>query len=300
MEMKLVIWIALILSLSAGAHAKEPGAVIYGPDDRQEAFEASNPFLRGLAESSVALVKNTAISTEGDSARLFAERYDSIRAQPLCSDERFFGQPVVAYCSGVLVAPDMILTAGHCIKSAEACAETKFVFGFAKESAVHDPTRVRRDDVYGCKEIVARHQADGFNPDEVGVDFALIRLDRKAAGRRPATFSRTGGPQVGDALAVYGYPWGLPFKVATNGKVRRVDRNSFHTNLDTYQGNSGSPVVNSATGRLEGILTSGEQDFQMSPEGCIRSNKCDNEGCDGERVMKLDEIISRMEMLTKK
>ena len=35
----------------------------------------------------------------------------------------------------------------------------------------------------------------------------------------------------------------------------------FTANLDTYRGNSGSPVFNAITHKVEGVLVRGEQDF---------------------------------------
>ena len=48
----------------------------------------------------------------------------------------------------------------------------------------------------------------------------------------------------------------------------------FVCNLDTYGGNSGSPVFNSSTHELEGILVRGETDFIVTENGCRKSNVC--------------------------
>ena len=34
----------------------------------------------------------------------------------LCADERFVHQPVPGWCSGTLIGPDLVLTAGHCVE----------------------------------------------------------------------------------------------------------------------------------------------------------------------------------------
>ena len=52
----------------------------------------------------------------------------------LCKEERFREQPIGAFCSGFLVGPDLIVTAGHCIKNSNDLANTRFVFGYRMNS----------------------------------------------------------------------------------------------------------------------------------------------------------------------
>ena len=48
-----------------------------------------------------------------------------------------------------------------------------------------------------------------------------------------------------------GYPTGLPLKLAGNATVQSVSGTAYFTaNLDTFAGNSGSPVFNFATNRV--------------------------------------------------
>jgi hypothetical protein len=74
---------------------------------------------------------------------------------------------------------------------------------------------------------------------------------------------------------VIGHPVGLPTKFADGANVRNNNNESFFVcNLDTYGGNSGSPVFNSSTHELEGILVRGETDFIVTENGCRKSNVC--------------------------
>ena len=72
-----------------------------------------------------------------------------------------------------------------------------------------------------------------------------------------------------------GFPSGLPCKVAANAKVsQNTDTFVFTGNLDTYGGNSGSPVFNLTTHEVEGILVRGGEDFEFVTNtlgGCIQS-----------------------------
>ena len=59
----------------------------------------------------------------------------------------------------------------------------------------------------------------------------------------------------------------------------------FVANLDTYGGNSGSPVFNAASYKVEGILVRGENDF-VTNGTCYVSLVCPTTGCRGEDVTR--------------
>ena len=71
-----------------------------------------------------------------------------------------------------------------------------------------------------------------------------------------------------------------------NTYVRRSnDAGYFVANLDTYGGNSGSPVINAGTGILEGILVRGETDF-IHQGTCFESYVVPDDGGRGEDSTK--------------
>jgi hypothetical protein len=65
----------------------------------------------------------------------------------------------------------------------------------------------------------------------------------------------------------------------------------FVANLDTYGGNSGSPVFNSTTHDVEDVLVRGENDF-VQQGGCRVSLVCPNTGCQGEDCTRTTEFAS--------
>jgi hypothetical protein len=205
----------------------------------------------------------------------------------LCADEPFFEEPSGAFCSGALVGEDLLITAGHCVKSASNCADTKFVFNYSITKEGLFPTSAAAADVVGCKEIVDRKQ------EGTGADYALIRLDRKITNHKPLKINRELDLKPGDKVGVIGHPSGLPVKIAFgDSEVRTTDQPGFFVaNLDTYGGNSGSAVFNTKTGLIEGILVRGENDFVYS-NGCRISNVCPADGCRGEDVTKISALSS--------
>lgn len=254
--------------------------VIYGEDDRRDLFESdASPVGRELARSTVALVKKADLaSAPNGGLKLPTETFGT--AYGLCADEPFREQPNPAFCSGFLVAPDTIATAGHCVTSQADCDGLAFVFDFAYDSRGADPTAVNASNVFSCKSIVAT-QAPGD-----GADFAVVRLDRAVTGRTPVTIRRDGKVADGAPLVVVGHPAGLPTKIAGGAKVRtNAAAGFFVANLDTYGGNSGSAVFNATTKEVEGILVRGEQDF-TTRGSCTISKRCAADECRGEDVTR--------------
>jgi hypothetical protein len=278
-------WLVCLISVSAFASGGPSDKVIYGDDDRLDIYQVTNSRDIQLADSTVALMNASNLTLKENQYEIKAGIFGSDFG--LCADEPFFNQPSGAFCSGALVAPDLMITAGHCIKSASACASTKFVFDYAVTKEGVYPTTASIDSVVGCKEIVARKQ------EGTGADYALIRLDRAITSHKPLAINRAENLKNGDKVGVIGHPSGLPVKVAFgDSEVRDVTKPGFFVaNLDTYGGNSGSAVFNTNSGEIEGILVRGENDFVYS-NGCRRSNVCSATGCRGEDVTKISEIAA--------
>jgi S1-C subfamily serine protease len=122
---------------------------------------------------------------------------------------------------------------------------------------------------------------------------------------------------VGTKLFVIGHPTGLPQKIADGASVKIANAvsyidpigsiirkaNFFTANLDTYAGNSGSPVFNKRTGKVEGILVQGAEDFRRNPDQfCNESAHRSNSGFSAKekvfritKVKGLDDIKKTME-----
>jgi len=272
---------ALTASPEANIKTELTENVIYGSDGRQDVYQASEA-LKLLADSTVALIKNADLTQQGATTLIAGETF--AQSYQLCSSEKFREQNTSAFCSGSLVGPDTIITAGHCITSQSDCVGTSFVFGFAVKSAGVLPTQVSNNEVYRCREIVTRVLQN------TGEDYAVIKLDRAVTNHAVLKIRRSGEASVGDPLLVIGHPVGLPTKITTGGKVRSTANSSYLvTNLDTYGGNSGSAVFNAQTLEIEGILVRGEQDF-VSQGGCNVSKVCSDDSCRGEDVTRISVL----------
>lgn len=261
---------------------------IYGEDDRMELFSAS-PETARLADSVASFWKWNQVQLDPASGTLTLKTMALSEEYSLCPGERFRDQQEGSACTGFLVGEDLIMTAGHCLIDQE-CEDSQFVFGFAiAEAGGKAPTRIGRNDAYACKQIVSR-----FAGDEPGLDYALIQLERKVVGRKPLALNRERSIEKGDKVLVIGHPLGLPLKIS-KASVRDVSPEVyFITDLDTCSGNSGSPVINTATGLVEGILVRGDKDFKETPAGCKTMAVYPQNSGRGEDVTRISAIGSRI------
>jgi hypothetical protein len=262
--------------------------VIYGEDDRRDLFDSRNdPRFVDWARSTAIVVRRAdlEVDSQSNSYRLPMDTFGSM--QNLCASEPFLNQPSPGFCSAFLVGSDLLVTAGHCMRSADACSGTSFVFNFGYDYQGRDLSSIDGNDVYHCQAVVAQ-RLDGGN----GQDYAVLKLDRQVVGREPLKLRRTGAVRPGEGVTVIGHPSGLPTKITSGAKVRvnAAEAPYFVANLDTYGGNSGSAVFNTATGEVEGILVRGETDFTYQG-ACAVSNRCTDSGCRGEDVSKSSTFL---------
>lgn len=310
-KLSLVVVSSLVLSQAAQAR------VIYGEDHRREISEAT-PFQQKFAQGAATMISSKEMTRSQAKPGVVqftqrtlrqwlesqinggeeSEKVKSLFSKDVrkaaqagitfCEGEPFVDQPNPGMCSGFLIAPDLLVTAGHCAELPTFCSEYKWVFGFDYNPATKQAgVDIKEEDIYGCKKIISSALSSG-----AGLDYALVQLDREVKNREPLDFRNDQQVETNTPIFVVGSPSGLPLKVADGANVRtNVHPFYFNANLDTFQGNSGSGVFNAKTGVIEGILVRGEEDYVPNQEKmCVESNKCTNEGCRGESVTRITAI----------
>lgn len=296
-------------------------AAIFGVDDRT--FVLPNSPSSVLAQSvAVAVLTPNRIPVSKDFFDLDVDSASSL----LCADEKFFQSQTLSYaCTGFLVGPDLLVTAGHCSINTGAksnfsdgyCEVFSWYFGYeVDEVGQFNPRNRSESDRYSCKEVL-------FASDEEEPpfrDWSLIRLDRAVKGRTPLRLRPSPPPAGSASLMMIGHPMGLPKVIAQNGRVLFNDQSheQLISNIDAADGNSGSPVFDSE-GFVVGILVGGtpQPTFVEDPvKSCRKVHRCDEDGKNctlpdlpknpgpsfqrtGSEIQKLHGLIELLEQLSR-
>jgi V8-like Glu-specific endopeptidase len=258
---------------------------IYGVDSRKEITEVTGAQLLKNVLSIAAFVHPSSFTKNGSVYELSTAPLS--RKHNLCTDQSFASQPAPAFCTGFIVGADLIATAAHCIQN--GFKSDRIVFGFYQQrngdQAVLN-TRIPAADAYAPVEII------GKIFEEDGKDLAVIRVDREIAGRPALVLNLDKEIEPEEAVYVMGHPSGLPMKWAGGASVRSVSsqRGFFAANLDTFGGNSGSPVFDAVDNTVRGILVRGDTDY-VTKDVCRVAFVCPADtGCRGEECTLIKEI----------
>ena len=247
--------------------------IVYGEDDRVDLFQAEEPFVTLGRELAIALMAPEALWPVAEGG--YAVEAPSLGAlQSLCAGERFADQTAAASCSGVLVAPGVVATAGHCLgveaEGQPDCRNNLYVRGYAVLELAA-PVTVAEEEVYGCGEVLAlaRSAADSA----CHVDLALVGLERTPPVEEPPVL-RDVPVEADEPVTVIGYPAGLPVKVDSGARVvdpRSGRGDSFTLSSDTFAVSSGAGVFDRA-GALVGVFARGRPDYDADGD-CQRVHR---------------------------
>ena len=280
-----LILLSLFFSILASAKMSIKPRVVYGIDDRMDVYESSDALMKDLSKSVAAQILDNSFTLEND---IFNLDKRTLSDDGMCKSERFSAQPASATCSGFLIAKNLLVTAGHCVREVSQCQDHSWVFDYANYQQVENSFAFKKEQMFKCVEIVSR-----VKDNATGLDFAVLKLDREVVGRKALQIRKTGKVDDNAVLTVLGFPSGIPLKITTGATVRdNSNPNYFVMNSDTYGGNSGSAVVDTRTGIVEGILVRGDTDFEQAPnEDCYQSVKRTNDNGRGEDATRITLIF---------
>jgi V8-like Glu-specific endopeptidase len=287
--------------------------IVYGEDNRIDIKNVHDKKIQKIGNAIAGRVFKYSYTESEDKSSIAFDKIMTLshpRSMNVCKEERFSEQPTVADCTGFLVGENLLVTAGHCMvrmgetvenDTTSACDSNSWMFDYKinKKGSI-DLKNVKVGNIYNCKKVI-------YGKYEKEDDFALIELDRKVEGREPLELNIEGSASEGTEIFVMGHPTGLPLKYADGAKIFDIQDNYFTTNLDTFGGNSGSPVMNLKTMKVEGILVRGDTDYYSHTKDdggrCMKVNTCDSlrENCiedddniKGEHVTHISKITSKL------
>ncbi|MFN3453949.1 MAG: trypsin-like serine peptidase, partial [Pseudobdellovibrio sp.] len=261
--------------------------VIYDSDQRKEIFnESPQNSMLFIKDRILAVVHSAKLVSKPDGSVGFLDSHYG-RALKLCSNELFYTQPTFARCTASIVGTNKVLTAGHCI-SENGCAMTRFISQYIMrsssetESGLTPPINTTQDHVFSCKKIL-------FRDKTFYTDIALIEVDRDF-NITPLIISSNSNelkPNI-DEITAIGFPGGLPMKSSGYGPIISTKNQIITAEIDTYGGNSGSPVFTKNSTDIQGILVRGEDDYTFNNEKkCYESKICSSvlKNCQGEEII---------------
>lgn len=138
--------------------------------------------------------------------------------------------------SGFLIAPNLVMTNNHVIKSAEVARRSEFTFNYQLDSAGQvAPVRTIGAVVEG---------AFYTNPTRVGLDFTVVEIMETPENVQPLTLTRQ-RVQRGERVNIIQHPGGHYKKISMqNNFVAFADARVLQYLTTTEPGSSGSPVFN--------------------------------------------------------
>lgn len=271
----LILLIFLNCSLNCFATTADDFRVIYGEDDREEFYQINDPFFRALFNQVVVIHDSN--KSEFDDSLTMQKRYN------ICDSEKFNEQNAIMQCTGLLISSNRVITAGHCVPPEGKCDNLNFIFDYYYTSESVIPL-VSPNKSYKCKKILRNSYLSST------IDLAVVELERDVDDRLPSILASESKLNITSNIAMVGSPLGIPLKLDREGKIFKESNYYWSANLDSFTGNSGSPIFNSY-GEAEGILVAGAPDFYFDEENkCNKINICD-ENCSGERILKIPEVL---------
>ncbi len=275
----------------------EENKSIYGADNRRlvrtlEPNNQKDEILKKYSLSILAQIPSYRINVNKQNDQMTIETKSLKEGLKFCPEESFSDEPIVSSCTAFLVAPNLILTAGHCVKDKFDCKKQTWVIDYenAFDSTFQNgEISFPKEKTFQCAELISKIE-------NTKVDYALIKIDRPISDRPILKIRSSGKTESDEKLIIFGHPLGMPLIVADQIFIRDNSMDYiFKTNADAFSGNSGSPLIGEKSGLVEGILIRGDEDFYLDKKfNCHRSYQCHDKECRGETILRSSYLPNKL------
>jgi Trypsin-like peptidase domain len=256
-------------------------AIYDGNDTRQDLYQVHDAAVLQRAAAVALVISVDDLLDNGDGtfsprAVIFGQRTELVSSAPglvLCAGQRYLTQPSAeeAYGTAWLVASTLangvMVTAKHVLETALAydpLGKVRFAFGWAMQDA-NTPLQIPAASIYTAAQVVAQGAGGGVEDD-----WALIEVTAPVAGATPLVLA-TQAPQLNQNLYCVSHPSQLPLKFSTGWVTDVADPGRFRGAVTAFGGSSGAPVLDAATGDVQGVYVHGPDDYRVDPVtgGCV-------------------------------
>ena len=269
---------------------REPGTStrgVFGEDDRKEATDAKD--FKDYVRATAVMIPKAYFTNNRVYGITLRERLTRVfGTSNFDPNVKFLDQPAVAQCTGFLIAPGILVTAGHCITDLKTAKDYYWVFDYTN-SIKYNPTEqffeVKQENLYSVTQVLA---AENIDDDYLkSRDYSVLRLHTET-DRRPYRFRTSGTVANGTQVFTVGAPTGLPLKLAENSRVITTEPETwFMSDTDVFPGNSGGPVFD-PSGWIEGILV--RTAAQTLTDGELTADYKYDASCDCVKTVEFTEV----------